>query len=79
MIDNDNLYREKMVRMVTEDPYLKQLYSLKECTISIFPPKPLFNLITSELEYVYENDTLQKIDKEIKDRFEYLLSLIKNI
>lgn len=79
MIDNDNSYREKMVRMVTEDPYLKQLYSLKERIISIFPPKLLFNLITDELEYVHENDTLQKIDKEIKDRYEYLLSLNENI
>jgi hypothetical protein len=79
MIDNDNLYREKMVRMVTEDPYLKQLYSLKERTISIFPPKILFNLITCKLEYVHENDTLQKIDKEIKARYSYLLSLIKEL
>lgn len=79
MINKDNAYREKMVRMVTEDPYLKQLYSLKERTISIFPPKPLFNLITGKLEYVHENDTLQKIDREIKDRYEYLLSLIKEV
>lgn len=79
MINREISYREKMVRMVTEDPYLKQLYRLKERTISIFPPKLLFNLITDELEYVHENDTLQKIDKEIKDRYEYLLSLIKEI
>ena len=75
----NGLNMEKIVRMITEDHYLKRLYSLKERTISIFPPKILLNLVSGEFEYVHENEKLQKIDKEIKDRYEYLLSLNKNI
>ena len=79
MINKDNSHREEFIRMINEDPYLNQLYSLKERIISIFPPKMLLNLVSGEFEYVHENEKLQKIDKEIKDRYEYLLSLNKNI
>ena len=54
------------------DAYLKGCYELKAKLIGSLTPKILFNLITEELEYVYEDDNLKKIDELIEKRIESL-------
>lgn len=72
MINKDKEYSEKVVRIITEDATLKSLYQAKVRILSTSPPKPLLNIISGELEYVYENNMIVKLDELIDERINKL-------
>lgn len=64
----------KIHQLIAKDIYLNHLYNLKDKLMSCAKPEIIINLNTGEFNYIIENDTIKKINKEIENR----INIIKN-